>query len=397
MTVSKRLRFEILRRDNHTCRYCGASAPEVKLNIDHVVPTALGGTDDPSNLVCACEKCNGGKSSSSPDAAVVADVSQAAVAWSAAMKQAAEENKLNDNTTVYEAVVNAWTSYRRKRDIPGDYRETIDQFLNAGLPAADVVAMSRVADAKPDVFDRWSYFCGCCWNRLRQIQERAAELMHGDAVVVPELLPTADDSLSTRVTRAEIKNSLRWVTARLVRDFGASEEEVIDDLSGYSCIHNDNLAECGDLVCTYICLAECFMSWHATDFAHQDAAEHPPTSRGWFKSVWYDTSWRLGHRAWKNIHADSLDQIKAEAVAEGLTPNDPGFVDEDGKLYTTDAPRPLGFFDDVDHFLGKGLRRSQIERNVIEAMSAPIDVVDLWSYFRGCCRRDLVSVGEAND
>ena len=28
MAVSKRLRYEILRRDNHTCRYCGASAPD---------------------------------------------------------------------------------------------------------------------------------------------------------------------------------------------------------------------------------------------------------------------------------------------------------------------------------------------------------------------------------
>lgn len=41
MSVSKRLRFEVLRRDNHTCRYCGSSAPEVKLTIDHVVPVAL--------------------------------------------------------------------------------------------------------------------------------------------------------------------------------------------------------------------------------------------------------------------------------------------------------------------------------------------------------------------
>ena len=41
MAVSKRLRYEILRRDNHTCRYCGESAPDVKLTIDHVVPVSL--------------------------------------------------------------------------------------------------------------------------------------------------------------------------------------------------------------------------------------------------------------------------------------------------------------------------------------------------------------------
>ncbi|WP_075737496.1 HNH endonuclease [Streptomyces acidiscabies] len=63
MAVSKRLRYEILRRDNHTCRYCGASAPDVPLRVDHVTPVALGGTDTPDNLVAACEPCNSGKSS----------------------------------------------------------------------------------------------------------------------------------------------------------------------------------------------------------------------------------------------------------------------------------------------------------------------------------------------
>lgn len=30
--------------------------------VDHVVPVAKGGTDDPENLVCACSECNLGKS-----------------------------------------------------------------------------------------------------------------------------------------------------------------------------------------------------------------------------------------------------------------------------------------------------------------------------------------------
>lgn len=54
MAVSKRTRYEVLRRDNHTCRYCGGSAPDVRLTVDHVLPVTLGGSDDPSNLVAAC-------------------------------------------------------------------------------------------------------------------------------------------------------------------------------------------------------------------------------------------------------------------------------------------------------------------------------------------------------
>lgn len=62
MPVSARTRFEIFKRDNFTCRYCGRSSPEVVLEVDHVVPTSEHGTDDPINLVSACWSCNRGKS-----------------------------------------------------------------------------------------------------------------------------------------------------------------------------------------------------------------------------------------------------------------------------------------------------------------------------------------------
>lgn len=55
-------RFEVLRRDNFTCRYCGRKAPSVRLQVDHVVPWSAGGGDNLSNLVTACEECNRGKS-----------------------------------------------------------------------------------------------------------------------------------------------------------------------------------------------------------------------------------------------------------------------------------------------------------------------------------------------
>lgn len=73
MAVSKRLRYEILRRDSHTCRYCGATAPGVPLRVDHIVPVALGGTDHPSNLVTSCEPCNSGKTSTLTEAVAEAD------------------------------------------------------------------------------------------------------------------------------------------------------------------------------------------------------------------------------------------------------------------------------------------------------------------------------------
>lgn len=61
MALSQSLRFEVLRRDAFTCQYCGAKAPDVKLQADHIVPRAAGGTDESSNLITACVACNIGK------------------------------------------------------------------------------------------------------------------------------------------------------------------------------------------------------------------------------------------------------------------------------------------------------------------------------------------------
>jgi len=59
-----RLRFEILKRDNFTCQYCGKNPNEddIKLHIDHIIPKSKGGKDIAENLIVSCEECNLGKS-----------------------------------------------------------------------------------------------------------------------------------------------------------------------------------------------------------------------------------------------------------------------------------------------------------------------------------------------
>ena len=59
--LSKKTRFEVLKRDKFTCRYCGAQAPKVILHIDHIKPVIEGGSDDLMNLITACQPCNSGK------------------------------------------------------------------------------------------------------------------------------------------------------------------------------------------------------------------------------------------------------------------------------------------------------------------------------------------------
>lgn len=60
-SVSKKLRFEVLKRDKFQCQYCGAKAPDALLHVDHIEPVASGGSNDIVNLVSACAGCNLGK------------------------------------------------------------------------------------------------------------------------------------------------------------------------------------------------------------------------------------------------------------------------------------------------------------------------------------------------
>jgi hypothetical protein len=188
MAVSKRLRYEILRRDQHTCRYCGAGAPDVPLRVDHVTPVALGGTDTPDNLVTSCEPCNSGKSSATVDSAVVANVSDDALRWAAAMTQAAD-NLLEQEAPKFEyrdAFLAEWNRWgygkgkdRKAAELPGDWKTSVERFRIAGLPVwmwADIVDASMGNEKVLEV-NKFKYCCGIAWNRVTELQVEARQIV----------------------------------------------------------------------------------------------------------------------------------------------------------------------------------------------------------------------------
>ena len=59
--LSKKLRFEVFKRDAFKCQYCGSSAPEVVLHVDHIKPVSKGGKNELVNLITSCQDCNQGK------------------------------------------------------------------------------------------------------------------------------------------------------------------------------------------------------------------------------------------------------------------------------------------------------------------------------------------------
>lgn len=56
-------RRELLKRDHHTCQYCGSTK---QLTIDHVIPVSKGGKHKWDNVVTACERCNQRKGDRTP-------------------------------------------------------------------------------------------------------------------------------------------------------------------------------------------------------------------------------------------------------------------------------------------------------------------------------------------
>lgn len=53
------IRSRIFERDNYTCQYCGVRG--VKLECDHIVPVAKGGSHKDDNLATSCFPCNRSK------------------------------------------------------------------------------------------------------------------------------------------------------------------------------------------------------------------------------------------------------------------------------------------------------------------------------------------------
>ena len=66
-SISDKLRYTVLKRDNFKCCACGASPakdPSVELHIDHIIPWAKGGETVIENLQTLCSRCNIGKGDS---------------------------------------------------------------------------------------------------------------------------------------------------------------------------------------------------------------------------------------------------------------------------------------------------------------------------------------------
>lgn len=185
MAISKSLRYQVLRRDNHTCQYCGGTPPEVRLVVDHVVPVALGGDDSPSNLLTSCGDCNAGKSATPADAAVVKGVGERQREWAEALRQVQSESeeKRAERDKRAQQFYCLWTSWSNPDEeplpLPDDWPNAVEVWVSRGLTMHDFEELIDIAMRKQGLRNVrvFRYFAGCCWRRLDDIAARASLLM----------------------------------------------------------------------------------------------------------------------------------------------------------------------------------------------------------------------------
>jgi len=175
MTISKKSRFEIFERDNFTCQYCGRKSPIVILELDHIIPKSKDGSDEPTNLITSCRKCNQGKSTMILKDKILrvkrlqAEKQQQRQAFDKFLQQQKEkEEKTLDELNNYWST-SSGNSYSLNENGLRSLRRFLKFFSKEEIKDAIEIASSKIAlGTDDDIEHRFKYMCGVLHNRKRE-------------------------------------------------------------------------------------------------------------------------------------------------------------------------------------------------------------------------------------
>jgi hypothetical protein len=171
-SISKKVRFDVFKRDGFTCVYCGAHPSEtIVLEVDHIHPVAEGGSDDPDNLVTACFACNRGKG-----AGLLSDVPQSIADKAAetiereaqirAYHEIMEERKKRRDEELW-SVADIFMERFSDESILRSHLSSIRTFLDR----LDCYEVREAMESATNKFNNrgraFSYFCGICWSKIK--------------------------------------------------------------------------------------------------------------------------------------------------------------------------------------------------------------------------------------
>jgi len=168
--LSKKTRFDVFKRDEFVCQYCGDTPPRVILEVDHIIPVADGGGNAIENLICSCFDCNRGKGAGSLST-IPATVKQKAERLRESEEQlkafyklaAGKRDRLESEAWEIVNILQAGAEEFDREDF-----NALMRFLEKiGYP--EVLEAANIATAKPRGGNRgvFKYFCGICWNFIK--------------------------------------------------------------------------------------------------------------------------------------------------------------------------------------------------------------------------------------
>lgn len=172
-------RFEIFKRDNFTCQYCGKTPPEVVLEIDHIIPKSKKGKDFPENKITACFECNRGKSNILlTDKQAKGKIKENLELLKEREIQLTEYNKILANqqrkiTRSIKKICNLWTElcddeYSLNHNGQSDLRNLLNKFTEQ-----EIIKAMYIAVKIRDVEGRFKYMCGILhnWRKTKQQEQ----------------------------------------------------------------------------------------------------------------------------------------------------------------------------------------------------------------------------------
>jgi len=174
MSISKKLRFEVLQRDGYQCGYCGKTSQEATLEVGHIISISKGGSDDNNNLLTTCMDCRHGKTGVPLDKAPPKlnenlEVLKEKEAQLAEYKKMVKKVERRLNKEIAE-VDEIYTSYFPKWVLNDKFKAfQVKKFITE-LGVDVVKDAMRIAGEKMErrSSDAIRYFCGICWNKIKE-------------------------------------------------------------------------------------------------------------------------------------------------------------------------------------------------------------------------------------
>lgn len=169
--LSKRIRFDVFKRDGFTCGYCGSKTPNVVLEVDHIIPVSKGGKNNLDNLITSCFDCNRGKSDRELSSIPLTIEAKAKIAKEKE-KQYLEYKKTLKQTTdrineEIQSLCDVYESYFPEYYLTERFKGSIRIFIEK-LGYYEVESALHRSCSRFNSNQSLKYFCGICWNKIKE-------------------------------------------------------------------------------------------------------------------------------------------------------------------------------------------------------------------------------------